>query len=286
MSEATFEEAREEAMAEERDAPVVAAEEAAPEGAGEGEGDAPAPKNWEKIAQDQAARAAAERTRRKAETQARRELEDRVSKMETERSAKGSDDPLEALVSQLRDDDDDPITDINGLKALVKQFVARERSQREQEQATTQQQRALQSVLSTMEEHEADFAADHPDYHDAAKHYRAERESELEELGYAGSDLKRALANDLLGVVKTALGAGRDPAEAIYKLANKRGFKSGAKEAAGKLDKIAESAQAGIRAGGGRGADNNLTMDSVSKLSGAAFDSAYAKLRAQNRKSA
>ena len=36
--------------------------------------------------------------------------------------------------------------------------------------------------------------------------------------------------NQLFGVVETALEAGRDPAEAVYKLAQKRGFKPGQKQ--------------------------------------------------------
>ena len=171
----------------------------------EEEGEQPEAKatDWEKIAHDAKGQVAKERSRRKAETSARRELEARLEKLE---SAGGKGDPLEELVGQLRNDTEDPINDIEGVKAIIRKFVADQKAERETSSAQSAQQRQAQELINTMGDYEADFASDHPDYHDAAKHYRAERQAELEELGYSGQALQQAaLARDLFGIVQTAL---------------------------------------------------------------------------------
>jgi hypothetical protein len=281
---AEFEAARAEAMGDDghEDAHVADAGHQETEG-DDGASDEPAPKNWEKIAQDKEAALAAERSRRKAEAKRARDLEERFARLEAQ--SKGAQvDPFEDLAAKLREDDEDPIGDINGLKAVVRQFIAAQKADREQEQSQTQRVRQFQAITSSMSEAESDFAADHPDYFDAASHYRTERQAELEALGYAGEGLQRQLAQDLIGVVHTAISQGRDPAETVYNLAKRRGFASGASQAADKLQKLADSSRAGARpvskpAGGG-----SMTAGSVAGLNGAAFDAAFAKLRQQERR--
>lgn len=278
---AEFEAARAEALSEEHDehdggSQVI-------ETGDEGGSEEPQPKNWEKIAQDKEAALAAERSRRKAEAKRARDLEERFARLEAQ--SKGAQvDPFEDLAAKLREDDEDPIGDINGLKAVVRQFIAAQKAEREQEQTRSQSQRQFQAITSSMSEAEADFAAEHPDYFDAATHYRSERQAELEALGYAGEGLQRQLAQDLIGVVHTAISQGRDPAETVYNLAKRRGFASGQAQAADKLQKIADSTRAGARPTGKPSGSGAMTAGSVSSLSGAAFDAAFAKLRQQERR--
>lgn len=250
----------------------------------EGEHAEPAPKNWEKIAQDKDAALAGERARRKAERKRAQDLEERLAKIEGQ--GKGQSDPFEDLAAKLREDDEDPIGDINGLKAVVRQFLAAQKADREQEQSRSQANRHFQSLATSMQDAESDFAADHPDYFDAAKHYKAERQAELEALGYTGDALNRTLAQDLIGVVQAAFSQNRDPAETVYQLAKRRGFASGAKQAEDKLQKISDSTRAASRPSGGKPAGSgNLTPGSIAGLKGAAFDAAFAKLRQQERRS-
>jgi alkylated DNA nucleotide flippase Atl1 len=135
-----------------------------------------------------------------------------------------------------------------------------------------------------MRESEEDFAVDHPDYLDAATHYRTQREEELKDAGYTGAFLQRKLADDLFGVVRMALESGQDPAERVYALAQKRGFKVGQKAADGKLGKLAAASDAARSAGGGNRANGAvLSWGDVAKLDGAARDKAWAKLRERER---
>jgi len=280
---AEFEAARAEAMGDEghdeghEDAHIET-------GDGSGAEDEPAPKNWEKIAQDNEAALAAERSRRKAEAKRARDLEERFAKLEAQSRGSQS-DPFEELAAKLREDDEDPIGDINGLKAVVRQFLAQQRQEREQETARTQSARQFHAITTSMSDAEADFAADHPDYYDAATHYRSERQAELEALGYGGEGLQRQLAQDLIGVVQVALAQGRDPAETVYNLAKRRGFAAGSAQAEDKLKRLADSSRAGARPTGGKPVGGgSLTAGAVAGLNGASFDAAFAKLRQQERR--
>jgi hypothetical protein len=276
MSEAAFQEAHDAAENEEDlevEAPEVVEE--------EGEVQAKEP-DWQKQAHDKAGQAAKERSRRRAAEREVADLRARFEKLEA--AGKGGEDQLEKLAAQLRDDDEDPITDLATAKAIIKQFINARKTEHEQTEAQTSQQRQAQELINTMADYEADFTADHPDYQDAAKHYRAERQAELEEQGYSGPELQAALARDLFGIVQRALQAGRDPAEATYNLAKKRGFKGGEDTTTAKLEKIAGAAAAGVRPGGGKVGGGALTWGAVAAMKGADRDKAFAKLREQERR--
>lgn len=285
MSQAAFD-AAEEAAHEEEDTDLddaVDGDEDQDDGEEEAEVEAKPAVDWEKKFHDAKGQAAKERSRARAEGQQRRALEDRVAAME-KLSKTGDDDEIEALAKKLRDDDDDPIEDLATAKAIIRQFVNAQKADRE---TTTQQQnerRQVQALITTMEEHEADFHDDHPDYYDAAKHYRAERQSELEEQGYSGSELQSALARDLFGVTQRAISAGKDPAETVYNLAKKRGFKADEASTDDKLKKLSESSRTGSRPSGGRGGTSPLTMGAVAAMKGADRDKAFAKLREEQKR--
>lgn len=282
MSEAAFHEAAEAAEVEEAEVEGREPDVEGEETGDEGEVQAKEP-DWQKQAHDKAGQAAKERSRRRAAERQVADLTARFEKLEA--AGKGGDeDALEKLAAQLRDDDEDPITDLATAKAIIKKFVNAQKADREQGAAQTQQQRAAQQLINTMGDYEADFAADHPDYLDAAKHYRAERTSELEELGYSGEALKTAVARDLFGIVQTAIAAGKDPAEATYNLAKKRGFKAGDAATNDKLNKIAGAAASGTRPGGGKPSGNTLTWGAVAAMKGPDRDKAFAQLREQEKR--
>lgn len=278
--EAAFEAARvesdldDEAERRERDQEAEAEDEAA----------AAKPVDWQKRAADKEGQAAKERVKRRAAEQQVRELNERMARLEaTAAKPKADDEDLLAVIAGLRDDDDDPITDLAQVKRALKLFQAQQAREDEQSNASTAQQREFMRLASSMAEAEADFEDDHPDYKQAQEHFKAARRGEFEDMGYAGQELEAELAKDLIGLVRRAVSGGRDPAEVVYNLAKKRGFQSGKAQTDAKLKEIAAAAQARTPAGGGRG-ENRLTPDSVNKLKGAAYDAAWAKLRDQERR--
>lgn len=250
------------------------------EGEGEGEdGEKRAPAvDWEKQAHDKAGLAAKERSRRRAVERELIETNARIERLEA-RATPAAQDELNELVKALRDDDDEPITDLNQIKRVLKTFMARQAAEDEADAQRTATTKATRRVADGMTAFEADFASEHADYYKAASFYREQRVNELEELGYAGQRLNRKLAEELYGLADDVIASGRDPAEVVYNLAKRRGFASGKDAATAKLQKL-QQGQVGA-APRSKGGDNGLSWGDVAKLKGAARDAAFAKLRAK-----
>jgi hypothetical protein len=252
------------------------------DGDDEGESARPAakPVDWENKSHSYAGQAAAERSRRHAAEKRANELETRLEALESRTG--GDPDELLALIGHLRDDEDDPVGDIAAVKRALKLFRQREMGSVEETRAQVKANREVEAVKSSMADAEQDFALEHPDYHEAAQFYRKDRTEELQELGYRGDALMAKLSQDLFGLVRTAFASGMDPAERVYKLAAKRGFKPGGRAADKKLDALDRAGQTGIRPQA-RSVAGVLTWADVAKLDGAARDKAWAKLRDRER---
>jgi hypothetical protein len=239
------------------------------------------PTDWEKQAHDKAGLAAKERSKRRAAERLATDLQTRLEAVEAKLSAGTERDELTDLIATLRDDDDEPISDLNQIKRVLRTFMKQQADQAAQEGQHNQRVRLTNTLLATMDTYEKDFAADTPDYYKAADYVREARRAELEDLGYVGRKLEEKLADELFGMTRDLIAAGQDPAERVYALAKKRGFKAGAAAADDKLKKIAAGAAAssGTATARGKGSDNGLTWEAVSKLNGAARDAAWQKLR-------
>lgn len=237
----------------------------------------PAPKpqkDWERIAHDKTGQAAAERSRR-------RELERRLAALEAERQPAKQSDPLNDLIANLREDDEDPIGDLSSVKAIAKAMLERDRREAEEQSKAQQQQQHFAKLSRDMAEAEDDFRAEHPDYDDAMKHFKTSLLGELEDEGFSGQELKREFESKLITLVDRALSNGRDPAQIVYNRAKKYGFASSEVDAATKKLQAIGRSHGASKAPASSGAKAELTIEAVNKLSGAAFDKAVEALRRQ-----
>lgn len=237
----------------------------------------PAPKpqkDWERIAHDKTGQAAAERSRR-------RELERRLAALEAERQPAKQSDPLNDLIANLREDDEDPIGDLSSVKAIAKAMLERDRREAEEQAKAQQQQQHFAKLSRDMAEAEEDFRAEHPDYDDAMKHFKTSLLGELEDEGFSGQELKREFESKLITLVDRALSNGRDPAQIVYNRAKKYGFASSEVDAATKKLQAIGRSNGASKVPASSGAKAELTIEAVNKLSGAAFDKAVEALRRQ-----
>jgi hypothetical protein len=241
----------------------------------------PKPKDWQKIAHDKEGALAKERSKRRAETARARDLEERLEKLERSKGG-ASEDDITKLIASIRDDDDDPIGDLAGIKQVLRKFMSERDAEKAMDTEAQQQQRQVNKIANAMSEAEDDFRDDHPDYDDAQKFYKEHRKGELEEMGYTGQALSRKLTADLFSLVSDAMQAGRDPAQAVYNLAKKRGF--GVDGVAKKIQTLQRGQLAGRSIPTGGKPTQELTAGSVAKLKGAAFDAAFEKLKAQAKR--
>lgn len=222
----------------------------------------------------------------KGERAERQKLTARLEALEKGGGAKDAPMTPEALLAKLRDDDDDPIGDIQTVKALAKLLVGQTASEQQADSQTRERLQALQSVSNTMQEYEDDFRELNPDYNKAALHFMTARTEELKDTGLDGQALQTALQNDFAGIVSRSVAAGKDPAEIIYNMAKRRGFASTEtfQKLADKLDTINKGQAQSKTLTGGGSPSGALSAGKVAELKGAAFDSAFEKLKASQRR--
>lgn len=289
QSDDTGFEAEYEAARQEQDAPIEDGSEDG--GESEQEPEAPVSKDVEKlerIAADKSRAFKAERLRRQEAEERYRQLEARLNQIEQGGQKQQA---REIDFATLPDPVSDPIGNLEALRAMAERMAQQQQTQERQTQAQTAQERQFQQINSRMQEFEGDFREMNPDYDDAAKHFREARIAEYQEQGYEGQELENALRSELVGLVARAMQSGKDPAEVVYKLAKNRGFvgserKEVVDKQPNKLQTI-ERGQKAARSGSalsGKTGDGSLSMETVSKLDGAAFDQAFAKLREQARR--
>ncbi len=252
------------------------------------------PEEWEKRARSNSAAL-------KEERQRRRDLEARLEALEAAKPKEETPDELLELIGALRDDDEDPISDIESVKRALKLFAQRQKAEAEAEASSRGKQTEQQRFMSTVMDFEAEFREERPDYDNAAKFLRESIQAELEVRGYSGEELQRALASELIGMTQTALKAQKNPAEIAYSLAERRGYKPGSvakteekaerKEekqpvidtTTEKLQTLQKGQQAGrsLSAVGGKSGDGSMTLTKAANLKGKDVLKAYAVLKEQ-----
>lgn len=229
-----------------------------------------------------------------------RELKTRLEALEAQEAQRAAQsDPLADLIANLRDDDDDPIGDIETVKKVLKAFREQQARETQTEQQQRQHNQAWTQFVNTVSEHEAEFKEERPDYDQAVVFFRDDLRNELTELGLSGAELDEEFKKRIIGISTQALQKGRNPAEVTYKLAEKRGYRPGGVQATTtsqpqKLDKATERLQTldkGAKASrslssvGGASGDGVMTVERASRLSGKALLNAHAQLREQAKRS-
>lgn len=195
------------------------------------------------------------------------------------------------------DPETDPIAALKEVRAYQKQ--QREQGERQQQE---------QAFVSRVQSHEADYAAATPDYAAAITHLREHRANEI--IGIAKA-LGKTLTQEMLGAqlrhealatANDALQAGLNPGEVYYKLAQARGYTLKAdppppspkvdepdpvvaKASNETIDRITRGQKASKVSGGGDPPDagGEMTLESLAKLEGAAFDKAFEKFSKAQR---
>jgi hypothetical protein len=119
------------------------------------------------------------------------------------------------------------------------------------------------------------FSAKNPDYLSALEHFTKTRSEMLEEMGIEETERQAMLQQELGHLVNQALRANRNPAEAVYNMAKRFGYKGNGKDPAEKLDTVQKGMDTSKSLGqaGGHGA-KELTAESLAEMS----DEDFAKI--------
>lgn len=249
------------------------------------------------------------REERTSRREATRQLADLQAQIEQLRAGQGQ----QSQAAQIPDPNQDPIGFLEHLAQQESARQAESAAQRQNREVQEAQTRAVQSLVTDLGERERDFALENPDYFPAVNHLRSVRAEQYRAMGYAPEVAEQLVTRDALQTSADLIRQGKDPAQAWYALAKQSGYKPGAAPdaaaaaaaaaagtpaapaapapAAGATGTAAEALEK-IRAGqeaakslSGAGGDANLqpTVEHALSLRGAAFDSYFDNLAAQER---
>lgn len=125
-----------------------------------------------------------------------------------------------------------------------------------------------------IEKQEAVFEKNNPDYRDALNYYIKTRSEALEDAGFEKEDANLNIQQELQSVIARSMQSGKNPAEAVYKMSSKIGFKSQAKtESNIETLKKTETASKSLSSSSGK-TSAPLSAESIAEMS----DEDFAKL--------
>jgi hypothetical protein len=199
----------------------------------------------DKINSDKAKALSAERARRAS-------AERRLLAMESELKA------LKAPKFEIPDPSEDPIGALEAMKqALIEQNKPKKADPAQEHQARVSELQAM----------EAEYAAENPEYNDAAQFFGQHLRAELEEQGLSGADLDTEFGAQLMKLVANAEKAGKHPGDVVMALAKKNGFnKQSIDKSVKKIDTMKAAKAATSIASAPSVGERNVSVESVLKL--------------------
>lgn len=213
----------------------------------------------------------------------RKELQERLDQ-EAEKRAK-----MEARFEEFQkrfqvqeevpDFETDPANNLKHELGATKEEIAQLRQWREQQEQAAKASEQERQFLTAYKASATQFMEQNKDFSDAYRHWYSDVMSELQEAGWTDAAQMRAQAEQWeRGIAMKAMQDGVNPAERLYKLAQKRGYKraepsSAVNDAARALDPIAKGQKAAKSlSGGGGDAPKKTTLESLAQLDDDEFE--------------
>ena len=179
-------------------------------------------------------------------------------------------DRMADALEDIPDPEQDPMAALKALQKLAKNFTTTERQTTEQTEKQQAEQKFIADLQGFVQESEADFRTEHPDYDEACKHLKGKLKEEFEDQGYRGPNLATAVSRELIRLAHTARKNGADPAEVYWRTAVRRGYTAKAGERQVEQLKRGQEHDVKVPRGGGR--NNNFSRAALLDAKGDDFD--------------
>ena len=192
--------------------------------------------------------------------------------------------------------DEDIFAYAQNLEARLNASERRDQEREQYQRQLTEQQTQLQGLTAAYAADAARFRRETPDFNAAYQFLLQSRYDELSAIGYDDTAINNAIRQDELNIAHFQLARGGSPAETIYNLASRRGYKppepdngkaNGADNGAGKpsaADQIArlkdaQDASASLSQGGGSpDGGTRITLESLDRMSRDEFKAFVGKI--------
>jgi hypothetical protein len=173
-------------------------------------------------------------------------------------------------LEDIPDPEQDPMAALKALQKLAKNFTTTERQTTEMTEKQQAEARFISDLQGFVQESEADFRGEHPDYDDACKHLKTALKAEFEDQGYRDANLMTAVNRELVRLAHTARKNGADPAEVYWRTAVRRGYT--AKAGARQVEQIKRGQESDVKVPRGGGRNNNFSRAALLDAKGDDFD--------------
>lgn len=183
--------------------------------------------------------------------------------------------------------DADPIGAVRALAQMVQAQRVQQYEQIQAQQRQQQEAQTYETLTGVMEQGEAEFRQQAPDYNDAATYLVQSRKAELKALGYPDEQISEGIRYEYLTLINEAAQRGQNPAALVYAQSKARGY-TGKPQPSQADQRLAAMRQADTlpkrpQPGGGRGS-STVTEDMLMAASGAEFDKLWSQFEKQNAK--
>lgn len=220
----------------------------------------------------------------------RRELQEELSRTRADNDRKIG--RMESILDQIRADRAKPAeaaapdweTDPAGaarhaVESLGKRFGDFEKHIQGQGQASAAAQQD-QRIADYLRGAAAEFAKAQPDFGAAYQHLWNDRMAELNEIGYDYATALAIVNADEKGLVAQAAASGKNPAERIYALARRRGYKAAKVEDEDKIETLQKGEKAAKSLSGAGGAvEGKMTLERLADLEGDEYLREFEKMK-------
>ncbi len=122
----------------------------------------------------------------------------------------------------------DPLGHVLARLEIAEKKNAKFENQTVEQRQQNEQMTAVRTLTTNAVALEQDFAANNPDYNEAASFLQSSRRQEYMAMGYNPVQANQAIQQEALQIANMAIQQGKNPAEVIYTLSKTRGFSKAA----------------------------------------------------------
>lgn len=133
--------------------------------------------------------------------------------------------PQQPVADEIPDINLDPVGHFQAKDALRERELGELRQWRQSQQQQSDTYNNVSRLQQIAQSHEAEFKKTTPDYDDAFQYVRAQRDTELQGMGYDDPNVRQnIIAQDALQIAAQALQGNRNAAQVVYAIAKARGY--------------------------------------------------------------
>lgn len=158
--------------------------------------------------------------------------------------------------------EDDPLGHIAARNDVLEKEIRQLGEKLDGQAKHASQTQIISQLTAELSASEAEFRATKPDYDAAVKYLKDVTRSDLADQGVSGPEVEQTLNAGKLGLARSALAVGKDPAQALYERALRYGFKS--KASGDKLETLAKGQGMAKTVDGGGG--GGMTLKDLAQL--------------------